>query len=103
MWNNGSSRRTSKKGHISLDTFEDDELKFARMATSKLPESIWLVSMHYLVGKNGEIGYFTEVHKMLSLDCVDYVRAFKSSGLRDTRFLTQNLWDGCRGLFTARR
>ncbi len=96
-------KKDFKKGHISLDTFEDDELKFVRMATSKISESMWLVYMHYLVGKNGEIGYFTEVHKMLALDCVDYVRAFKSSGLRETEFLTQNLWDGCRGLFTARR
>ena len=96
-------KKDFKKGHISLDTHEDDELKFVRMARSRISGSTWLIYMHYLVGKNGEIKHFSEVHKMLALDYQDYVETFKSSGFKGTRYLTENLWDGCRGLFTARK
>lgn len=96
-------KKDFKKGHISLDTIEEDELKFVRMARSAISESTWFIYMHYLVGKNEEIKHFSEVHKMLALNYQDYVEAFKSSGFKDTRYLTENLWDGCRGLFTARK
>jgi ubiquinone/menaquinone biosynthesis C-methylase UbiE len=94
-------KKDFKKGHISLDTIEEDELKFVRMARSRISGSTWFIYMHYLVGKNEEIKHFSEVHKMLALDHQDYVEAFKSSGFKGTRYLTENLWDGCRGLFTA--
>jgi ubiquinone/menaquinone biosynthesis C-methylase UbiE len=96
-------KKDFKKGHISLDTIEEDELKFVRMARSRISGSTWFIYMHYLVGKNEEIKHFSEVHKMLALDHQDYVEAFKSSGFKGTRYLTENLWDGCRGLFTARK
>jgi SAM-dependent methyltransferase len=96
-------KKDFKKGHISLDTIEDDKLKFVRMARSRISGSTWLIYMHYLVGKNGEIKHFSEVHKMLALDYQDYVEAFKPSGFKGTRYSTENLWDGCRGLFTARK
>jgi len=96
-------KKDFKKGHISIDTYVDDELKFVRMARSKISTSMWLIFMHYLVGKNQKIEYFTEVHKMLALNYKDYVKALKSSGFKDIRYLTENLWDGCRGLFVARK
>jgi SAM-dependent methyltransferase len=94
-------KKDFKKGHISLDTIEEDGLKFVRMAKSRISGSTWFIYMHYLVGKNEEIKHFSEIHKMLALDYQEYVEAFRSSGFKGTRYVTENLWDGCRGLFTA--
>jgi ubiquinone/menaquinone biosynthesis C-methylase UbiE len=96
-------KKDFRKGHISLDTFEDDELKFVRMARSSISTSTWMIFMHYLIGKNQEIEYFTEVHEMLALNHQDYTEAVQSSAFKDIRYLTENLWDGCRGLFVARK
>jgi ubiquinone/menaquinone biosynthesis C-methylase UbiE len=87
------------KGYIGLDTYEDEKVKFVRMATSKIVGSRWIVSMHYLVGEKGKISYSREVHKMLALNYADYVKAFGEAGFKDTQYLTENLWENCRGLF----
>lgn len=90
-----------KKGKMSLDTYEDEEAKFVRMATSKIARSVWIISMHYLVGEKGKISYFREVHKMLALNHADYVKAFKEAGFKDIQYLTEGLWESCRGLFVT--
>jgi ubiquinone/menaquinone biosynthesis C-methylase UbiE len=89
------------KGYIGLDTYEDKEVKFVRMATSEIAESKWSVFMHYLVGEKGKINYSKEVHKMLALNHADYVKAFGEAGFKDTQYLTENLWENCRGLFVT--
>lgn len=96
-------RKDFKQGHISLDTYEHDQAKLVRMATSKISGSEWLVFMHYLVGQNGKIKYAREVHRMLALDYPAYIKAFRSAGFEDVKYLTEDLWNGCRGLFVARR
>ncbi len=94
-------KKDFKKGFIGLNTYEDDNLKLARMGTSKLKDERWLVFLHYLIGEGGEIRYVREVHKMLALDYEDYMKAFTSAGFKDVKFLRENLWDRCRGLFVA--
>jgi SAM-dependent methyltransferase len=94
-------KKDIKKGTISLDTVEDEKVKFVRMATSKIDRSQWLVFMHYLIGREEEIRYYKEVHKMIVADCEDYLEAFKLAGFKDAIFLKENLWNGCRGLFVA--
>lgn len=96
-------KKDFKKGHLSLDTYENERTKFVRMATSRITRSKWLIYMHYLLGDKGEIKYFTEIHKMLAADYPDYIKSFKSTGFRDMKYLTENLWDHCRGLFVATR
>jgi trans-aconitate methyltransferase len=90
-----------KKGYIALDTYEDEKVKLVRMATSKIVRSKWLIFMHYLIGEKDEIRYVRELHKMLALDYQDYVKAFESTWFKDVKFLKENLWDCCRGLFIA--
>lgn len=90
-----------KEGHISVDTYEDDEVKFVRMARSEISESRWLIFMHYLIGKGGEIGHRREVHEMLAVNNQDYVEAFEQAGLKGVKYLNGNLWDRCRGLFVV--
>lgn len=90
-----------KKGKIGLDTYEDEKLKLARMATSRIVKSQWLVFMHYLLGENGKISHFSETHKMLACDYQDYVEAFKSANFKNVMFLKENLWENSRGLFIA--
>lgn len=94
-------KKDFKKEHISLDACEDEEVKFVRMATSRIVELRWVIFMHYLVGEKGKISYFREVHRMLALDYADYVRAFEEAGFKDTQYLTENLWENCRGLFVV--
>lgn len=96
-------KKDFKGGYIGLDTYEDEKVKLVRMATSEIVRSRWLISMHYLIGEKGEIGYARELHKMLALDYEDYVKAFESTRFRNMKFLRENLWDGCRGLFVATR
>lgn len=91
------------EGHMSLDTVEDGGVKFVRMAQSRLTEHEWTVEMHYLIGEEGAIRHEVEVHKMVALDREDYMQAFKTSRFKDVRFLEENLWLNCRGLFTAKK
>jgi len=96
-------KKDFKRGYIGLDTYEDEALKLARMATSRIVKSKWLISMHYLIGEKGEIRHVEELHKMLALDYEDYVKAFGSTRFKEVEFLKENLWDNCRGLFIARK
>lgn len=89
-----------KKG-IYVDTYEDEEIKLVRMATSEIVRSRWMIFMHYLIGEKGKIRYDRELHKMLALDYQDYVEAFESTRFENMKFLKENLWNGCRGLFVA--
>jgi len=91
------------KGHIGLNIHEDENIKLARMSTSKMTESKRIIYMHYLVGEKGEVKHFTEIHEMLASDCKDYVEAFKSAGFTKVEYLTDDLWDGSRGLFIAKK
>ena len=90
-----------KEGHISLDTYEDEQTKLVRMARSEILESKWLIFMHYLIGRNGEIKHSKETHEMLALDYQDYVEAFGKAGFKSLKYLEESLWDNCRGLFAA--
>lgn len=94
-------KKDFKKGHISLDSYEENGVKLVRMGTSEIAKSRWLIHMHYLLGKNGQIRYIKETHMMLALEFRDYDEAFKLAQLRNVRFLEDNLWNGCRGLFVA--
>jgi len=94
-------KKDFKKGYIGLDSYEDEKVKLVRMATSRIVGSEWLIFMHYLIGEKGEIRYVRELHKMLALEYESYIKAFGSSELENVKFLKENLWDGCRGLFIA--
>jgi len=94
-------RKDFLKGKIIIDTYEDEKVKLVRMAASKIVRSNWLIFMHYLVGEKGEIRHVKELHRMLAVDYEDYVKAFELAGFKDIKFLKENLWNGCRGLFVA--
>ena len=84
-----------------INICEDEKMKLVRMGTSEIKDSKWLVFMHYLIGEKGRIKHFKELHKMLASNYKDYLKAFKSTKFTDVEFLKENLWEGCRGLFTA--
>lgn len=89
------------KGNVAIDTYEDEKIKLARMGTSKLTESRWLVHFHYLTGINGEIKHTKEIHKMIAVDYEDYVKGFNLAGYNEINFLEENEWTRTRGLFVA--
>jgi len=92
-----------KQGFLGLNTYEDENVKLARMSTSKITRSRWITFMHYLIGKEGNITYIKEIHPMLAAEYADYLHAFELAQFKDMRFLNENLWDGCRGLFIAEK
>jgi SAM-dependent methyltransferase len=94
-------KKDFRKGNITIDTYEDEKVKLVRMATSKIVRSNWLIFMHYLIGEKGGIRHVRELHKMLAVDYEDYINTFKLTGFKDVKFLKENLWDSCRGLFVA--
>lgn len=94
-------RKDFKEGYVALDTYENEKVKFARMATSKILRSKWIIFMHYLIAEKEEIKYFKELHKMLAVEYEEYIKAFDLAGFKNVRFLEENLWDGSRGLFIA--
>ena len=96
-------KKDFEKGYIGMNTYKDENVKLARMATSEMTVSKWIIYMHYLIGEKGKIKYSTETHEMLASDCEDYAEAFKSAGFENVKFLTDNLWDGCRGLFVTKK
>jgi ubiquinone/menaquinone biosynthesis C-methylase UbiE len=94
-------RKDFKEGYVALDTYKDEKVKFARMATSKILRSKWIIFMHYLIAEKGKIKYSKELHKILAVEYEDYLKAFDLAGFKNVRFLKENLWDGNRGLFIA--
>jgi SAM-dependent methyltransferase len=96
-------KKDFRRGNVAIDTYEDEKTKLARMGTSKLTESHWLVYFHYLIGADGEIKYTREIHRMIAADYEDYVRAFNLAGFIETRFLGESEWTRSRGLFIAMR
>jgi ubiquinone/menaquinone biosynthesis C-methylase UbiE len=96
-------RKDYKKGYIGFDTFSGENLKFVRMSSSKMTKSEWLLYMYYMISEGGEVRYSKEVHKMLSLDKQDYVKAFKLSGFKDVKYLDKKFWKRSRGLFIANK
>jgi len=88
-------------GTISIDTYDTENAKVLRMATSRLTKTRWLVHFHYLTGINGRIKYTREKHKMILADYEDYVKAYNLVGYSQTRFLRENEWTRSRGLFVA--
>lgn len=94
-------KKDFKEGHMGLSTYEDEEVKLARIGTTEIIGSNWFIYLHYLIGERGEVRYKKEVHTMIASDYEDYIRAFESSGFEDVKFLKENLWNGCRGLFVG--
>ncbi len=94
-------KKDFRKGTFSIDTYEDEKTKLARMGTSLLTKSRWLVQFHYLIGIDGKIGHTKEIHKMILADYEDYVAGFEQAGYSEIRFLKANEWTRERGIFVA--
>jgi ubiquinone/menaquinone biosynthesis C-methylase UbiE len=94
-------RKDFKEGYVTTNTYENEKVKLARMATSRILGSKWIIFMHYLIAEKGKIKYFKELHKMLAVEYEDYIKAFDLAGLKNVRFLKENLWEGNRGLFVS--
>ncbi len=94
-------KKDFRTGNVAVDTYEDEKIKLARMGTSKLTKSHWLVHFHYLIGINGEIKHVKETHKMIAADYEDYVKGFNLAGYKEIKFLEENEWTRTRGLFVA--
>ena len=94
-------KKDFRAGNFAIDTYEDENIKLARMGTSKLTKSCWLVHFHYLTGINGNIKHTKEIHRMIAADYEDYVKSFNLAGYNEIKFLGENEWTRTRGLFVA--
>jgi hypothetical protein len=86
---------------VGFDTLSDKRVKFVRITLSRIENSKWLLIMNYLIKDNGNVKHFKEVHKLLALNCQDYIRALRMTGFKEAKFLNKEFWKGNRGLFIA--
>ena len=61
-----------------------------RMGTNMLTRSHWLVYFQYLIGIDGRIKYAKGIYRMISADCVDYVKAFNLARSCQIEFLRKD-------------
>jgi trans-aconitate methyltransferase len=94
-------RKDFREGRASIDTYDGEDVKLLRMATSRITKSHTLVYFHYLIGIDGRIKYTRETHRMILADYEDYVKAFNMAGFREIKSLKENEWTRSRGLFIA--
>lgn len=82
-------------GHVSLDTFEDDEVKVARLSVAE-PIERGRVVMEFLVGTKAGVTRLRDEHEMGWFTRSEYEHAFAQAGL-SVRFEQPGL--GGRGLY----
>jgi hypothetical protein len=88
------------EGRIWSDIVDEPDLRVARMSVAERHDKIVDLSMHYLVGRPGNVEEFVE-HYQEALHTVDeYINAFKLAGI-DTAYDEEGLIG--RGLYIATR
>jgi SAM-dependent methyltransferase len=91
---------TVVRGHLSLHTAEDGSTQVARMSLVEVEGRVSRVDFHHLVGRQGSVEYFHEVHRLWLWSRDEYGAAFLAAGL-DATYDEQGLMG--RGLWVATR
>jgi len=72
------------------------DLKLARVNISDIKDNISVINFHIVVGTQGQVEYFTELHELGLFTEQEYLNAFKNAGL-ETTFDSQGITG--RGLY----
>lgn len=84
-----------------LTTFEDDDVKIARLSIAKVEGNLSTMDTHYLVAeKGGVVEHFSEEHTLALFEVEDFIKLMKKAGF-STEFLREGLNEEDRGLYIA--
>lgn len=89
-----------KAGSPHLSTYEDEDLKIARLCVSEKKDNLSVMNMHYVIAeRNKEVKYFTDLHEMGMFEIDKTLKIMKNVGLKP-EFLKRDLTKD-RGIFIA--
>jgi SAM-dependent methyltransferase len=72
-----------KDGHVSLQTHDSEEVKVARVGSTRRQGSISVLEMDYLVGRPGRrVEHFREQHRMALVGSGEVLLALRAAGFR---------------------
>jgi ubiquinone/menaquinone biosynthesis C-methylase UbiE len=92
------TKSTYKVGSNHLSTYEDENIKIARLVVSKIKDNISEMDMHFLIAeRNKEVKHLTERHEMGLFEIDKTLQFMKKAGFK-TIFLKNGLMKD-RGLF----
>jgi len=85
-------------GHPGMTTYESEEIKIARLNSTKLEGDISVMEMHYLiVEKNKDVKYFVDTHELGLFEIDKSLEIMKNAGL-EAEYLEDGLMKE-RGLY----
>lgn len=85
-------------GHPSMTTYDGDDIKIARLNTTKLENDLSVMEMHYLiVEKNKDVKYFVDKHELGLFEIDKTLEFMERAGLK-VEFLKDGLMKE-RGLY----
>jgi len=85
-------------GHPGMTTYDGEDIKIARLNSSKIENDLSIMDMHYLiVEKNQDVKYFVDKHELGLFDTDKTLKLMKKAGLK-VEFLKDGLMKE-RGLF----
>jgi SAM-dependent methyltransferase len=87
-----------QEGHISLTTYDGDDIKIARLNTTGLKDDLSTMEMHYLMLRKGEdVKYFKDYHELGLFDTEKTIEIMTNENLEVKSFKKGLMAD--RGLF----
>ena len=85
-------------GHPGMTTYDGEDIKIARLNSSKIEDDLSVMDMHYLiVEKNKDVKYFVDKHELGLFDTDKTLELMKKAGLK-VEFLKDGLMKE-RGLY----
>jgi ubiquinone/menaquinone biosynthesis C-methylase UbiE len=92
----------TKSGYLvglpSMTTYDGEDIKIARLNTTKLENDISVMEMHYLIVEKGkDVEYFVDRHEVGLFEVDKFLQIMKTSGFK-AEFLNNGLMRG-RGLY----
>jgi hypothetical protein len=83
-----------------MSTYEDNDIKIARLSVSKIKENVSVLDMHYLIAiRNKDVKYFIDRHELGLFEINETLNLMKKAGL-NAKFLKNGLKKD-RGLFVG--
>ncbi|MFX1572310.1 MAG: class I SAM-dependent DNA methyltransferase [Promethearchaeota archaeon] len=94
------TKSTYDVGRPGMTTYETEDIKIARLNTTKLENDLSILEMHYLIAeRNKDIEYFSERHEMGLFDINKFLKYMTQAGLK-SEFLKDGLMKD-RGLYVG--
>jgi SAM-dependent methyltransferase len=92
------TKDTYMVGHPGMTTYEGEDIKIARLNTTKLENGLSVMEMHYLIAeKNEDVKYFVDRHELGLFEIEKVLEIMNQAGLK-AEFLKDGLMKD-RGLY----